>query len=190
VPSNALTVHLNHLLQDVLDLNDAHSQLKTGSPGRQYRLAAINRAAVVSCVSAWESYIEELMRECLQVLRPSVPPIDPWPALNAYVLGLLGRFNTPKSANVVNLINNSLGLPDIHRFWAWPKCTSAQAVIRLDAVLDYRHEIAHGVNPRPNIYNTYSSSLPAFFLRLAKCTDRAVRHHLVATLGVAIPWPP
>jgi hypothetical protein len=104
VPSNALTVHLNELLKDVADPDDAHSQLKTGNPGRQHRLAALNRAAVVLAVSAWESYVEELMRECLQVLHPSVPPLDPWPALSAYVLGLLARFNTPNSANVTNLI--------------------------------------------------------------------------------------
>jgi hypothetical protein len=190
VPWNAFTVHLRQLLQDAVDLDDAHSRLKTGGVGRQHRLAALNRAAVVISVSAWESYVEELMRECLQVLRPPAPPLDPWPALNAYVLGLLARFNTPNAANVTNLIHNCIGSRDVHLSWGWHMCTSAQAVQRLNDALTHRHEIAHGVNPRPTIHNAYLSSLPMFFRRLAACTDTAVRNHLVATSGVAMPWPP
>jgi len=190
VPSNAVTVHLRQLLQDAIDLDDAHSRLRTGSPGRQFRLAALNRAAVVISVSAWESYVEELMRECLQVLRPPAPPLDPWPALNAYILGLLGRFNTPNAPNVSTLINNCIGLADVQLSWVWHMCNSAQAILRLNDTLTHRHEIAHGVNPRPTIHNTYSSSLPMFLRRLAACTDTAVRNHLVATLGVANSWPP
>lgn len=189
MPSSAFTVHLRQLLQDAIDLDDAHSRLRTGAPGRQYRLAALNRAAVVISVSAWESYVEELMRECLQVLRPPAPPLDPWPAVNAYVLGLLGRFNTPNAANVATLVNNCIGLADVHLAWGWRGCDSAQAVGRLNDALTHRHEIAHGVNPRPTIHNAYSSSLPMFFRRLAACTDTAVRNHLVTTLGIANPWP-
>ena len=69
MPSNAFTGHLTQLLRDADDLDNAHFRLRTGSPGRQYRLAALNRAAVVVCVSAWESYIEELVRESLNAIR-------------------------------------------------------------------------------------------------------------------------
>src|SRR3954454_16126166 len=103
-------MHLDQLLRDATELDTIHTQLRTGLPGRQYGLASLNRSAVVISVSAWESYVEELMRECLQVLRPPSGPTPPWTALNAYVLGLLGRFNTPSSANVPNLINNCISL--------------------------------------------------------------------------------
>jgi hypothetical protein len=175
---------------DADELNNAHVRLRTGNPGRQYGVASLNRATVVMSVSAWESYIEELMRECLQALRPAAPPVDPWPALNAYVLGLLGRFNTPNAANVANLINNSLGLADIRPSWSWQNCTPLQAEQRLDQAMTYRHEIAHGVNPRPNILNSYSNQLPGFVRRLARCTDEAVRLHLVNIHDVVTPWPP
>jgi RiboL-PSP-HEPN len=190
VPSSAFTVHLQQLLRDAEELDRAHARLRTGNPGRQYGLASLNRATVVMTVSAWESYIEELMRECLGVLRPVAPPLDPWPALNAYILGLLGRFHTPNAVNVTNLINNSLGLADVRPSWSWQNCTPLQAEQRLDQALTYRHEIAHGVNPRPNILNFYSSQLPDFFRRLARCTDAAVRLHLVNIQGVVNPWPP
>jgi hypothetical protein len=190
VPSNALTVHLEQLLQDAVDIQEAHTRLWSADPGLRYRLAALNRAMVVSTVSAWESYVEELMRECLEALQPPAPPLDPWPALNAWIRGLVGRFHNPDSTNVTHLIDQSLGLQNVHLAWTWRNCTSTQAVRRLDDALNYRHQIAHGVNPRPGISNTYANSLPRFFRRLAGCTDRAVRHHLVTALGVANPWPP
>ena len=109
MPSNALSVHLDQLLRDATELDTIHTQLRTGLPGRQYGLASLNRAAVVISVSAWESYVEELMRESLQALRPLAPPMGNWPALSAFILGELGRFNTPNAQNVANLINRCLG---------------------------------------------------------------------------------
>jgi hypothetical protein len=189
LPSTALNGHLVPLLTDAYDLNVAHRRLRTGRPGRQYRLAALNRAAVVICISAWEAYIEELVRESLVALRPATPPLGSWSALNASVRGLLGRFNTPNADQVRQLFSDALGLPDIHLTWAWPNCTSTQAVQRLAFAMDLRHQIAHGVNPRPLVNNPYSSQLPDFFTRLGSCTDTGVRAHLVDVLGVANPWP-
>jgi hypothetical protein len=117
----------------------------------------LNRAVVVTCVAAWEAYIEELLRESLNVLRPSAPPLGLWPALNASVRGQLGRFNTPNTENVRALISDALGLQDIQSTWAWQNCTSTQAVQRLAVTMTLRHQIAHGVNPRPVVATFYSS---------------------------------
>lgn len=190
MPSSAFSSHLDLLLRDATELDTIHTQLRTGLPGRQYGLASLNRAAVVVSVSAWESYIEELMRESLQALRPPVPPLGNWPALSAFILGELARFNTPKAQNVANLINRCLGLADVRTSWGWRNCTAAQAEGLLDQALALRHEIAHGVNPRPVIHNIYSNGLPGFMRRLARCTDDAVRNHLRTAHGLANPWPP
>lgn len=190
MPSNAFSIHLTQLLHDAEELDDIHVRLRTGNPGRQYGLASLNRAAIVMSVSAWESYIEELMRESVRTLRPLVPNQGTWPALNAYVTGQLPRFHTPNQRNVTQLIHHCLGLVDVHLSWAWQNCTSAQAVQRLEQAMDLRHRIAHGVNPRPAVFNHYSSGLPDFFRRLASCTDGAVRDHLVNVHQVAAPWPP
>jgi hypothetical protein len=190
LPSNAYTVHLRQLLQDAVELARAHTRLRTGAPGRQRGLASLNRAAVVLSVSAWESYIEELMRESLQALLPPGGAVGAWPALSAYVLSLLGRFNTPDTANVDLLIQRCIGIPNVSVFWGWQNCTSAQAIARLDTMLVHRHEIAHGVNPRPIIHYQNSSSLPLFVRNLARCTDQAVRGQLVGAHHVVNPWPP
>jgi hypothetical protein len=190
LPSNAFTGHLLRLLGDADDLENAHDRLRTGKPGRQYGLAALNRAAVIMCVSAWEAYIEELVRESLNAVRPPIPPLGLWPALNASVRSQLARFNTPNTDHVRMLIADAVGLQDVHHSWTWRNCMSTHAVQRLGFAMDLRHQIAHGVNPRPTIHNGYSSQLPEFFRRLGHCTDAAVRDHLVSVLGVVNPWPP
>lgn len=190
MPSQAFSGHLIQLLADAEELKNAHSALRTGSPGRQYGLAAINRASVILCVSAWEAYVEELVRESLTALRPAVPPLGVWPAHNASVRSQLGRFHTPNADQVRVLISDAIGLSDVHLSWSWRNCTPSQAVQRLTVAMDLRHRIAHGVNPRPVVHHVYASQLPDFFRRLARCTDLAVRNHLVSVLSIPHPWPP
>jgi hypothetical protein len=190
VASIAYGGHLLPLLRDAGHLYDACGQLPGGIPSRSLRVAALNRAVIGTCVSAWEAYIEELVRESLNVLRPAAPPLGLWPAHNASVRGQLGRFNNPNTDNIRMLISDAIGLQDIQMNWSWQKCTSARAVQRLTEAMTLRHQIAHGVNPRPIVSTFYASQLPDFFRRLARCTDRAVRDHFVHVLGLANPWPP
>jgi hypothetical protein len=187
--SNALTITLKDLLVDAEELDAAHGQLKTGRPGRQYGLASLNRSAVNSCISAWESYVEELVRESLTAMRPAGPLLGLWPVLNASARSQLGRFHNPGTEQVRQLISDTIGLADVHLSWSWPGCTPEQAAHRLNAILDLRHRISHGVHPRPAVLNSYSSRLSEFFRRLARCTDDAVRGYLVNVLGIANPWP-
>ena len=188
--SNAYTGYLLPLLRDADHLYEIAGQLPAGIPGRPRRVAALNRAVIVTCASAWEAYIEELVRESLTALRPAAPPLGLWPALNASVRGQLGRFNNPNTENIRLLISDAIGLQDIQTTWAWQNCTSAQAVQRLADAMTQRHQIAHGVNPRPVVTIFYSSQLPDFFRKLARCTDRGVRDHFENVLGILNPWPP
>jgi hypothetical protein len=189
VSSTAFTGHFVPLLAEAFHIRRAAEELPAKAAGRLLRVAALNRAVVVTCVSAWEAYIEELVREALNAIRPPLPPLGVWPALNATVRGQLGRFNTPNAENIRMLLSDAFGLHDIQDSWTWQNCSSAQAVKRLADTMASRHQIAHGVNPRPLIPSLSSRRLPEFFQRLARCTDRAVRDHLVTVHGIANPWP-
>jgi hypothetical protein len=189
MPSNAYNDHLVPLLLDAEELDAAHATLRAGTRGRPIGLSALNRAAVVICVSAWEAFIEELARESLEAIRPAAPPMGTWPALNASVRGAIGRFNTPNTDQIRILFSDAIGLQDIQNHWTWPGCTPAQARARLQRAMDYRHAVAHGVNPRPAVDNRFSNSLIKFFRRLGRCTDAAVRQYLVSVLGITHPWP-
>ncbi len=52
MPSKAYRDHLVVLLSDAEELTKAHKKLRTGKPGRQWGLGSLNRAVVVSAVSA------------------------------------------------------------------------------------------------------------------------------------------
>lgn len=169
-------------------MQDAHKRLRTGQAGRQWGLGALNRAAVVLAVSSWEAYLEEVVRECLEALRPAAPPLGVWPALNASVRGDLGRFNTPNAENARRLFLESFGVQDMTAEWHWRNCTPAQARDLLNEALTNRHHIAHGVNPRPTIHNSYARWLPGFIARLARSTDAGLKRHFQTTFHVTLSW--
>jgi hypothetical protein len=189
VASKAYADYLEVLLSDAEELVSAHQELRTGNVGRQWRLGALNRGVVVLSVSAWEAYVEELVKESLEVIRPVQAPMGVWPALNATTRSQVGRFNNPNPENVRTLFADAIGLVDVTTSWCWQGIDATRARERLAEALRQRHEIAHGVNPRPTVHNHYAKRLPGFFRRLGQCTDRAVRDYLAQTLGATAPWP-
>src|SRR5438309_382740 len=106
--SHAFVNYLEVLLQDSEELSEAHRRLRTRRRGRQWGLGAINRAAVVVCVSAWEAYIEEVIKESVEVLRPAGPPVGAWAALKAAALSEIGRFNNPNVENTARVFASCL----------------------------------------------------------------------------------
>jgi hypothetical protein len=179
---------LEQILADAQELVAAHANLRTGNPGRQYGLGALNRAVVVMCAAAWEAYVESVLIECVEALRPPNGPPGTWPSLNASVRSDVGRFNNPSSQKVRELFAASLGLSDVTASWKWTNCTPEQAVAHLDAFMKRRHQTAHGVDPRPNVHNKYTAWLPDFVRRLAGHTDDVLRSHVETVLGAKSPW--
>lgn len=187
MPSAASATYLEALLVDASELSEAHGRLSTGKRGRQWGLGGINRAAVVLCVSAWESYVEEVAKEAIEALRPAGIADGAWLVIKAPAMSQISRFNTPNSENTKKLIAGCLGLQDVTANWRWRNCTAANAKRYLNEALDRRHKIAHGANPRLAIPNAYSGWLPSFFRNLAQHTDRAIADH-VSMLSGAAPW--
>jgi hypothetical protein len=188
MPSNAYSVHLQVLLRDAEELDAAHRELRTGQVGRQWGLGSLNRAVVVMCVSSWEAYVEQVLLECVELLRPAGPQLGSWPSVNAATRSAVGRFNNPNADNTRRLIAENLGLQDITTAWYWQNCDPPKARNLLNQVLTNRHEVSHGVNPRPTIHNQYSAWLPAFFRNLGRKTDAGLKAYLTGTLGLPAPW--
>ncbi|MGI5861297.1 MAG: HEPN domain-containing protein [Myxococcales bacterium] len=188
MPSNANSQVLRPLLSDVADLVGAHQTGKTGNKGRQWHLSGVNRAIVVMAVSAWEAYVEHVVVEAVDAMKPSTAPMGPWPSLKASVSAAKGRFNTPNSQNVRGFVRDSIGLDDVTKAWSWQATKPAAAVQRLDATLKLRHQIAHGVHPRPVVQHSTAKGLPVLVQKLADCTDGAIRDYLVSSLGVTVGW--
>lgn len=141
-------------------------------------------------VSAWEAYVEEIVRESISVLRPPGHAVTLWQSLIANASTQIGRFNNPNVENTRRLIADCIGLQDVAASWSWRNNDPQRARQRLEEAINFRHQVAHGVNPRPTIHNNYSKRLPGFFRQLGRCTDRAIRDHLENNLGVPATWPP
>ncbi len=193
MPSTAFTQHLVEWLWDADELLDAQRQLLLHSAQRrrQWGRGSLNRAIVVTCVSAWEAYVEQVVIEAITAMRPAAgSPLGIWAALEASVNSSIRRLHTPNVDNVRGLLATSLGLPDVTIFWSWKNCTRARVLQQLARALQWRHQIAHGVHPRPVIPTKYATGLPKFFLRLGSRTDAGIRDYLVNNFGIAHPWPP
>ena len=189
MPSSSYENVLTPLLADAHELDIAHLSLRTGDRSRQWGIGSLNRAVVVTCLSAWEAYVEGVVKEAVESFRPDEPNRTIWQSINASTRSAVGRFNTPNVENVDRLLADSIGQQNVSAAWAWRNCTVQQARDRLTEAITLRHQIAHGVSPRPTVHNAYAQRLPMFFTRLGRSTDAAVRTYLVNELGVAHPWP-
>jgi hypothetical protein len=189
MPSHAYSDYLIPLLDDAGELDRAHRRLRSGQRGRQWGLGSLNRAVVVMSVSAWEAYVEEVLREAVNVIHPPGTAITIWQSLNANAQTQIGRFNNPNLENTRRLLADCIGLQDVTACWSWQNNDPQRARSRLTEAIDFRHKVAHGVHPRPTIHNNYSKRLPGFFRQLGLCTDRGIRQYLVNSLNVPNPWP-
>lgn len=188
MPSQAFTNVLQPLLADVDDLVGAHETGRTKKRGRQWHLEGLNRSIVVMAVSAWESYVEHVVAEAVEAVKPVGGPLGSWPALRASVLAAKGRFNTPNPQNVRRLVSESVGLADITAAWGTTPAGVASNVQRLEETVNLRHRIAHGVHPRPTVRHPRAALLRGYLRPLAKWTDAGIRRHVKDELGVTLTW--
>jgi hypothetical protein len=187
MPSKAMTTHFFELLGDADNLVVVLDGLASQAAD-QSMIDCLSRSIIVSCVSAWEAYMEELVRESIELLKPAGTALGPWPVFRAASLVYVGRFNTPNTDQVRNLLAESLGLQDIQQFWEWPGTTRSESRTRLHQIMELRHQIAHGTRPRPIIPSHIASDTRVFFTQLARATDDALLTYLTAC-GVPSPWP-
>jgi len=186
--SRALSTVFRPLRSDALDLIGAHQTGATGIQGRQWNLSGVNRAIVVVSVASWQAYIEAVVKECLDELKPAGSQLGVWPALNASGRSAVGRLNTPNSQNVIKIFSECLGLNGIRQYWRWQANTPTQSVDRLDSYLRIRHKVAHGSIPRPQVQHSQAKTISKFFERLAEKTDSGLATEMNAAHGTNLLW--
>ena len=191
MPSNAYNDHFQVMMQDAEELLNAHRDLRTGQPGRQWGIGALNRSSLVMALSAWEHYVESLANEVVEIQMPTPPPLLPslWHSLKTTVAAAASRMNSPTPYNVRTLLCDACGLADVTAAWSWSYSPDAKAnTLALDELVKLRGQIAHGVNPRPTVHNTKAGIHVKFVRKLARATDDAVRDHLRSTMALNISW--
>lgn len=198
---------MGSLLAHVDNLETIHGNLAAGR-GRRHRQDALHRAGVVISIAAWESYVEAVLKEAIEAIRPAAG--SPLPAILVHRIAerdankKVSEFNTPNAENVRRLFQEHLDF-DPWPHWIWVAGTrrnwnSDFMRTRLNEWLKIRHCVAHGA-PFPttiamlrNSHGGYSIRLEHlqdcrdFVRQLATVTDAALANHLVAQFAIAPPW--
>ncbi|RYE07394.1 MAG: hypothetical protein EOP22_18020 [Hyphomicrobiales bacterium] len=208
MPSNAHAAFAAQL-GSVDQLITIHEKMQRGR-GRRHEQDALHRAGVVLIVAAWQSYVERVLGEALDIIGDNVTAAGaPLWGRQMYVLrrkqidASIKKFNTPKDDNVRDLFLESLGFnPWPH--WGWVagtrNWTSETTRTRTNDWVNVRHAIAHGFefpnkdflrgryNLAPHLTLQLLKDCKKHFIYLVDKTDAAFGAHLVAELGFA-PWP-
>ena len=154
----------------LLAMHDAETKRRPGRPSRQ--LEVLKRAAVIVAITAWESFIEDVIRTYgMRQLQLAETPSDvsawfnsvgqvwlqgnPKPPAVAMWTGVrwkellkrrlkfdLQALNTPSSSKVKVLSKRYLGTSLCER-WKWTRTSAENAARRLDDFIHLRGELVH-----------------------------------------------
>lgn len=164
MPSNA-QAHFVTLIGNVDQIIAVHGKLQDG-PGRRHEQEALHRAGVVMVIAAWESYVEQIVLEAVNILgqsgglAPGAAPVVPAPAVpvpawarhsfalrKAEIARLAKRFHTPDATGVRDLFLETFDFNPWPQ-WSWHsgprQWDTAEMCSRLNGWVTIRHCIAHG----------------------------------------------
>lgn len=159
-------------------------------------------AAIAAGVSAWDAYINGLMREFyIVVARPSDPSYSALHLIaNGHAQTALKRFNTPNWENTRALCISLAGY-DPANDWNWQARGLSAAYCRefLNDILKVRHSFAHGLTMPSLSWTITSTGTPRltrngltevkrFLTHMAKVTDEGLKRSIINTFGQSPPW--
>jgi RiboL-PSP-HEPN len=133
-------------MADPRNLVAIHRELERG-PGRRTREIALNRAVVVLTVAAWQSLVQDLVKNRIDEMRPPAgDPAGAYQILRAQALIAINIFATPNAEKSKDLLLH-VGV-DPWQIWRvrFGPVTLAPAEVRtrLNQWLKVRHAVAHG----------------------------------------------
>lgn len=162
-------------MADPRNLVAIHRELERG-PGRRTREIALNRAVVVLTVAAWQSLVQDLVRNRIKEMRPPAgEPAGAYEILRAQALMAINGFATPNAEKSRDLLLH-VGL-DPWDVWHVRLGTLRLAPnvvrTRLNQWLRVRHAVAHGdAFPDVSVLSVTDGGNPTLRLRDA---ERCIR---------------
>ncbi len=173
--------------KDVEQFWDIHERAVGSGPGRKHKVEVLNRAVIVFVCACWEAYVEDVLRDALNVMVSAAAPANlVADGLRRPLEHALGSFHRPDTRGVKNLFEGALGLVNLHKTWKWGKLTTNRAT-DLDALVKLRGRIAHRVTATTAIRKSDGTNALKLVQNLVTKTDAAVAAHLQTIVGTA-PW--
>lgn len=97
-----------------------------------------------------------------------------------YARDRIGALHTPNYTNVKKAFSAGIGLPNLADGWGATRWTPQDYITRIDALLQLRHRIAHGVLGEETVGKTKANAGIALVERLAGWSEKAVLKHLMS----------
>lgn len=216
---DAHIVALIENVKEVDRLRDIHSQITKKGPGRKFNVAALNKSGIVLLVACWEAFVEDLVAGALEHMigaassPQAFPEVvlervaaaysgknvwklarDGWKAaLRDNMKGVLakttGALNTPKTEQVNQLFERTLGLSGLSASWRWKGRTVSQASKSLDDLISLRGSIAHRVRASKQVWLKDVRAARELLFRLSVKSHNRTSEFLESQVGTT-PWTP
>lgn len=151
-----------------------------------HRSEVLKRAGLVMALTAWESYVEDRVREEVERRWGSEgEALTAGRFLKGRLEQELRRFNTPNAGNTRKLFRDFVGI-DVTAGWKLPGFTSDEAKSRLSDLIKKRGDAVHraktmtaGAPSQPHLVKKDELGKHIRFLRdLVKATDAALRESM------------
>lgn len=159
-------------------------------------------ASLAAFVAAWETYIENLVREFFQATAD--PLNTKFHVIHSIARDTadraLERFNTPNADNTRNLLIQASGYDPIGD-WVWSarRMNGVATRCRLNEILKVRHSFAHGFPIPAFTWNQTSTGrvrltaksiddVQAFFKFLVTTTDSGMKRHIEINYSITLSW--
>ncbi|MDE2024496.1 MAG: hypothetical protein KGL00_01190 [Gammaproteobacteria bacterium] len=204
-------------VKEVDRLTDIHSLITTKGRGRKHNVAVLHKGSIVLLVACWEAFIEDLANAALEHMISAAKDYSIFPGAvldrvgskcsgpNAWKLAgegwrtelrsnlkevlakTTGTLNTPKTEQVDNLFEKTIGLDGISGSWKWKGESVAQSRAALDKVVSLRGSIAHRVKSATAVHLSDVTSYREFIFRLCVRSHNRVREFIASQVGES-PW--
>ncbi len=204
-------------ISEVSGLLRIHTELTGQGPGRRHAVEVLNKSGIVLVVACWEAFIEDLVASALKVMIDSVEDPNAFPqevlervaskvqGMKAWNLAkdgwkqclrdhyeevlarTTGNLNTPKAAQVDDLVEKVLGMKKMSAKWAWAGSAATQNRAKLDSLITLRGSIAHRVEAPKRVHKTTVVNARDLVYRLAVRSHNALNAHVGGRIGTS-PW--
>jgi hypothetical protein len=204
-------------VKEVDRLQEIHSQITTPGPGRKYDVQVLHKSAIVLLVACWEAYVEDLVAAILKEMIAAADDYTVFPKIVLERVGsqhsgpkawdlagdgwkqalkdnlkevlakTTGTLNTPRTEQVDELFNKTIGLSSPSSSWYWPGRSAKQAAKALDELITLRGSIAHRVSVARSVTLEDVRDARNLIRRLAAKTHNRVCGYLKERIGKS-PW--
>jgi hypothetical protein len=203
---------------EVSRLLGIHSQVTTPGSVRKHDVQILHKSAIVLLVACWEAYVEDIASISLEFMIQHCTDHHAFPdavlervasknvGLKAWNLAgngwkkalhhnlsdvlsrTAGTLNTPKTAQVDELLKKTIGIDSLSSNWYWKGRTVKQTTKALDALVTLPGSIAHRVTASTAVQKSDVIEARDLISRLAVRSSNQISLFIDKQIGKS-PWP-